>query len=97
MAYAEVHQDWEELKRLKERLRRLVEKVWRRVAIAANEEAPFGLTERGFLRLGHSLWVAVSRSCTREVFLFFAHLTILAIPLQQAWMPSTQLWSSASA
>ena len=27
MAYAEAHQDWEELERLKERLRRLVEKM----------------------------------------------------------------------
>jgi hypothetical protein len=27
MAYAEAHGDWEELERLKERLRRLVEKV----------------------------------------------------------------------
>ena len=27
MAYAEAHSDWEELERLKERLRRLVEKV----------------------------------------------------------------------
>ena len=27
MAYAEAHQDWEELERLKERLRRLVERV----------------------------------------------------------------------
>ena len=27
MAYAEAHQDWEELEHLKERLRRLIEKV----------------------------------------------------------------------
>ena len=27
MAYAEEHQDWEELERLKERLRRLLERV----------------------------------------------------------------------
>ena len=34
--------------------------------------------------------VAVSLSCVQEACRLFGHVTILAIPLQQAWMPSTK-------